>query len=270
MSETEYIAKHKFNLKRERDQIHPKKTFKVSGPLPPVINLSGKILQVYDQGSLGSCTANSLCGAFMNEDPTFSPSRIFLYYNERFLDNNVGSDDGSTLSQGVKALIKFGVSSETLCPYKIETFAEKPNDSAYKEALDHQVLTADHVDQTMNSMKSCLVLGFPIALGIEIYQSFESAKTTKTGLVPMPKKNEKFLGNHAVLCVGYDDTKQVWIMRNSWGATWGDHGNFYLPYKYLTDKKLATDMWKITKVETVVPKNKLGLLRRIIAAVKGK
>jgi C1A family cysteine protease len=36
-------------------------------------------------------------------------------------------------------------------------------------------------------------------------------------------------------------------MRNSWGDKWGDKGYFYLPYKYLLNPKLTSDLWTITK-----------------------
>ena len=82
-----------------------------------------------------------------------------------------------------------------------------------------------------------------------IYSSFESIVVTKTGNVPMPNtKKERFLGGHAVTCVGYDDAKSVWIMKNSWGSNWGDKGYFYLPYLYLVDSSLSSDLWTIYKM----------------------
>ena len=61
----------------------------------------------------------------------------------------------------------------------------------------------------------------------------------------MPSKNEKMLGGHAVLAVGYDDSKQVFIVRNSWGKEWGDNGYFYMPYAFITDKNMCSDFWSI-------------------------
>ena len=67
-------------------------------------------------------------------------------------------------------------------------------------------------------------------------------------MVPLPDvNNEEALGGHAILVSGYDDKKRVWIMRNSWGADWGDKGYFYLPYEYLLDSSLSSDLWNITK-----------------------
>ena len=100
-------------------------------------------------------------------------------------------------------------------------------------------------------MKTCLAQGYPFCVGIAIYSSFESPAVAQTGVVPMPSPKDQFLGGHAVDVVGYDDNKKVWIMRNSWGTNWGQKGYFTLPYSYLLDSKLASDLWVITKIEVV-------------------
>jgi C1A family cysteine protease len=63
----------------------------------------------------------------------------------------------------------------------------------------------------------------------------------------MPGKGEQLLGGHAVLAVGYDDTTQHFIVRNSWGADWGDQGYFTIPYAYLADRNLSDDFWTVRK-----------------------
>jgi C1A family cysteine protease len=98
-------------------------------------------------------------------------------------------------------------------------------------------------------MKACLASGYPFIFGFTVYDSFESDAVAKTGIVPMPSKTELVLGGHAVMAVGYDDSKKWFIVRNSWGEDWGDKGYFYIPYDYLTNKNLASDFWtiKLTK-----------------------
>jgi C1A family cysteine protease len=39
-------------------------------------------------------------------------------------------------------------------------------------------------------------------------------------------------GNHVVVLVGYDDAAGVWILKNSWGTTWGPHNNGYFEMGY--------------------------------------
>jgi C1A family cysteine protease len=76
-----------------------------------------------------------------------------------------------------------------------------------------------------------------------------TSQVAQTGIMPMPQQSEKLMGGHAVLCVGYDDAKKVFIIRNSWGDQWGDKGYFYMPYSYATNTDLATDFWTITMME---------------------
>ena len=216
------------------------------------VDLRSKIKIMYDQGNIGSCTANALCYAYVFGAPTFSPSRLFLYYNERVLDGgDYTIDDGSTLSQGINALETYGVCKESSWAYITNNIAVKPSKEAYIEGLKNEVLMASRVLQTMDSMKGCLIAGYPFVVGFEVYSSFESSKVSATGMVPMPNTvTEPLLGGHACICLGYDDSKKVWIMQNSWGTGWGDKGYFYLPYAYLTSSELAGDIWRILKIST--------------------
>ena len=64
----------------------------------------------------------------------------------------------------------------------------------------------------------------------------------------MPGPSETVLGGHAVLCVGYDDKTQRFLVRNSWGVDWGLKGYFTMPYAYLTNNNLADDIWVVKDV----------------------
>ncbi len=96
-------------------------------------------------------------------------------------------------------------------------------------------------------MKGCLASGYPFVFGFSVYESFESDDVTKTGIVPMPGPASKdgFLGGHAVLAVGYDDSQSRFIVRNSWGDKWGNKGYFTMPYAYLLDENLSDDFWTV-------------------------
>lgn len=217
----------------------------------PSIDLRGKCPPVYDQLQLGSCTANALVASFQFDDPTWMGSRLFLYYNERFLDRDVPVDGGSSLSTGINSLTKTGVCSELQWPYDCKKFATSPPSSCYKSALRHCSISSAHVKQDETSIKEALFDGHPIVVAFQVYTSFESDHVAATGMVPMPLASEKCLGGHAVICVGFDDSLKCWIMRNSWGVGWGDKGYFYMPYEYLTEDNLASDLWIITKVNIV-------------------
>jgi len=222
--------------------------------LPPSVDLRSGCPPVYDQGQLGSCTANAIGGALhfnqMKEGQSdiFVPSRLFIYYNERVMENSVDEDAGAMIRDGIKSVSKEGAPHETLWPYVISKFKTKPPPKAYKDALKHRAILYERVNATMDQLKGCLASGFPIVFGFSVYDSFESNEVAKTGVVPMPKPKERQLGGHAVLAVGYDDATSRFIVRNSWGDKWGNAGYFTMPYDYLTDANLSDDFWTIKKV----------------------
>ena len=217
--------------------------------LPSIVDLRPKMPPVYNQLACGSCSSQSLGAAYeFASGNTFSPSRLFIYYCERYIEHTVSTDSGAMIHDGIRTLQTYGVCPETLWPYDIPKFAVKPPTSCYQAALKHKAVTVHNIKQDITSMKTALANGFPIVVGIQVYASFESDEVAKTGMVPLPDvNNEEALGGHAILVSGYDDKKRVWIMRNSWGADWGDKGYFYLPYEYLLDSSLSSDLWNITK-----------------------
>ena len=222
-------------------------------------NNRGKYLMppILDQGSLGSCTSNG-CSSIMNflflnghfqAQPKKSPvpfSRLFIYYNERVIEKTVSQDAGAQIRDGVKVLAKYGVCSEATVPYDVNQFAKKPSPSAYKTALGFTALSYSRLDNTkIEQMVDCLNNGFPFVFGFTVYDSFESDKVAKTGIVPMPKKTEKSVGGHCVWCIDYDAVKKGFWCVNSWGDSWGAKCQFFMPQAYLTDTNLADDFWTI-------------------------
>lgn len=127
--------------------------------------------------------------------------------------------------------------------------AIEPDPQCYADAIKHEALTYQSVDQNLADMKGCLASGYPFVFGFTVYPSFESDEVARSGIVPIPGASEQTLGGHAVLAVGYDDTKNMFIVRNSWGSGWGLAGYFYMPYAYLLDNNLANDFWTIRVVE---------------------
>jgi len=222
--------------------------------LPPKMDLRPLCPPVYDQGELGSCTANAIGAAvefdFMKQQlPVITPSRLFIYFNERVLEHSVASDSGARIRDGIKTIAKQGVCSEATWGYDIARFAEKPPVTAYAEALGRRALQYQSVLRRITQLKGCLAACFPFVFGFTVYSSFESKTVERTGVVDLPHGSEKVLGGHAVLAVGYDDATQRFIVRNSWGASWGQAGYFTIPYSYLLSADLASDFWTIRMMQ---------------------
>jgi C1A family cysteine protease len=214
--------------------------------IPPSVDLSGKCPPVYDQGQLGSCTANAIAAAIeFDQKKRFVPSRLFIYYNERVIEGTVASDSGAQIRDGIKSVATQGAPPETVWPYDIAKFSVTPPPVAYTDAKADMVTLYQRLIQDLNTMRGCLASGFPFVFGFTVYSSFESAAVAKSGIVPMPASGEQSVGGHAVMAVGYSDASRQFLVRNSWGPGWGLKGYFKIPYAYLTETNLASDFWTI-------------------------
>lgn len=240
------------DLPDHRDQLYSVPPTVVA--LPSSVDLRSQCPPVYDQGQLRSCTANAIAAAIefdqMKEKQKriFVPSRLFLYYNERVMEGTASVDSGAQIRDGIKSVSHQGDCQEDKWPYKIAKFAVKPPPKCYKLATKYRAVQYQRLAQIPNQLKGCLASGYPFVLGFTVYESFESQEVAQTGHGSLPAPEEKTIGGHAVMAVGYDDSQQWFIIRNSWGDTWGMKGYFTLPYAYLLDNNLSDDFWTIRVV----------------------
>jgi C1A family cysteine protease len=256
------------DLPDHRDQL-----FSVSletlNALPAAVDLRPKCPPVYNQGRIGSCTANAIAAAVEfdrrknAQAPDFVPSRLFIYFNERSIEGDIGFDRGAQLRDGIKSVHKLGVCPETEWPYD-DTPAEydggpwpdgakaatRPSMECYKDAARYKAVGYQRLVQTLSQLKGCLAQGFPFVFGFTVYTSFFDKTTGKQKVItPLPSDADRVIGGHAVVGVGYQDAKTQFIVRNSWGADDADKGYFYMPYSYVTDPQLASDFWVIRTME---------------------
>jgi C1A family cysteine protease len=211
--------------------------------IPSSSSLRDKVKQVYDQGQLGSCTANAFCGAYrILEADDFEPSRLFFYYYERLLELPPGehkvTDSGGDVVDGETYVEKFGVCSESSWPYNIEKANNRPTKKCRVEALQHKITSHGVIDAS--AVKATIAQGRPVLLAIKVYQSFE---TPIDGKIPMPDPSkEQLLGGHELVIVGYDDSQSTYTVLNSWGTSWGDGGFCYVPYDYINNPDLCVEL----------------------------
>jgi C1A family cysteine protease len=236
-----------------RDFLYAAPLIRFPQGLPPAVDLRSECPPVYDQGQLGSCTGNGIAGAIEFDQrklgtTEFTPSRLFIYYNERVIEGTVNQDSGAQIRDGIKTVATIGAPPETDWPYDIAEFAQKPPPNAYADAKQDLVSSYARVAQDLTQMQGCIAVGYPFVFGFTVYESFESEQVAQTGIVPMPASGETVVGGHCVVAVGYDDSKRTFIIRNSWGTGWGIQGYCLMPYEYVITPHLANDFWTIRSV----------------------
>lgn len=235
-------------------------------PLPSVIDLRARCSPVEDQGQEGSCSghAAAACVEFLElmekskgpqiYDPKqfIRVSRQFIYFGERAIEGSTNTDAGATtLADACQVLTKIGVCRESLWPYNPDTLFQHPSLAAYADAKNHKV-AAYYGLEAGYELKHCLASGFPFMLGFQVFASFMSDQVAHTGVMPLPSPDEQVEGGHAVACVGYNDTEQMFIIRNSWGSDWGLNGYFKMPYAFM-DSQYVDDFYTLRLAPTANP-----------------
>lgn len=235
--------------------------------LPSSVDLRSWCSSIENQGQLGSCTANAGAGVVEYfENRAFGryldASRLFLYKVTRNFAKLSG-DSGAFLRSTIGALALFGVPPEEYWPYTDKTpdFDKEPTAFCYSFAANYKSIKYFRHDSptltknaVLESIKKSLAAGIPSMFGFTVFNSISQAATS--GKIPFPSKNEKILGGHAIVAVGYDDsmiiknttygdqTQGALLIRNSWGTGWGEKGYGWLPYEYVL-KEAAVDFWSI-------------------------
>jgi len=245
---------------------------KAASGLPSNVDLKKWFSPIEDQGELGSCTANAGVGVFEYfEKRAFGKysdsSRLFLYKVTRNLMQVTG-DTGAYLRTTMGAMAMFGVPHEKYWPYVIADFDIEPSAFLYGFGENYKALkyiNLDPPETTPNALlaniKLYITAGIPSMFGFTVYDSIRQAATT--GEIPYPCKTESVLGGHAIVAMGYDDkikiknnnpcgieTTGAFLIRNSWGTSWGDKGYGWLPYDYVL-KGLADDWWTLIKADWI-------------------
>jgi C1A family cysteine protease len=174
-------------------------------------------------------------------------SRLFAYYNGRKIENCIDIDDGAEVRDVLKSVKKWGICDERLYSYNIGYFNVHPSNEAYLDAMRNKIKVYARVNQNMTDIKMSLTSGLPVIIGFTCYSSFD--EVGHTGILTMPQRNEKMLGGHCCIIMGFDDSTQMLLIQNSYGSEWGNKGFFLMPYKYAINKGLADDFWVINKTK---------------------
>jgi C1A family cysteine protease len=234
--------------------------------VPGSVDLSPQMPQVYDQGQLGCCTGNGIARvleyqATRQGEAAGTPSRLFIYYNERVIEGTVNQDSGAQVRDGIKVVVKMGAPPESEWPYsdaKPGPFEQQPPQSAFADAIPHEALVYKRIllGGPGAPMRTALAAGNPIVFGFSVPSYFEDGSWDPTrDPLPVPGPNDQIIGGHCVVISGYDFTgtrfsHPAFQIENSWGPGWGMNGRFWMDYHWFdANAGLASDLWVITQVK---------------------
>jgi C1A family cysteine protease len=204
----------------------------------------------WNQADIGCCTAEAMSAAMSYYHSGFVPSVLFQYYNERTISGNMNPQAGATLSETCQAAQRFGICQDALWPFVETQVSVKPDPECYTKAKTDTLVSfyriaANDGQDTITAIRNAVAIGQPVLVGVAVFPGLESQEAASTGVVPLPLVNEQPLGGHAICVTGYDNVKQQFQFRNSWGTTWGDAGYGYFPYEYFLAGYLMS-CWVIT------------------------
>jgi C1A family cysteine protease len=218
--------------------------------LPPSFDNTQNCPPVYDQGQTSSCTANAIAAAYqfmrmVLGEPPLTPSRLFIYWNERVMEGDSNQDNGAFGGDGLTSLENLGVCDESLWPFDPAAITTAPSAAAFEAALANKIMEKQ-VLTSISGIKTAVVESHLVTFGITLYESFESDTVAYSGVVPDPTPSENQLGGHEMAIVGYDDARQAFKVRNSWGPSWGLSGYCWISYNYMMSA--AQDFEVITQI----------------------
>lgn len=254
----------RFGWKKDPAKLPGETPDRLAGPKlralpPPPLSASCAqfILDILDQGQLGSCTCNAFAQALraaMIRAGAQAPelvARLFLYFLARAYDHDTANDDGTFLRNVAQAAVKYGFPEEHVWPYSDDSgpdapFRKMPPISAFWAAIDRSARFSkpqyfrieSYGAQRIEDVKRAIAAGHCIAFGTDVSEDF-SAGNLGTGPIP-PPVGLPIAGGHALTIAGYD-AEGVDVV-NSWGDSWGNKGWCRFSWDYITWDK-TDDLW---------------------------
>lgn len=210
---------------------------------------------VESQGSLGSCVGNAIANAYelmvrrLYPDKFVDLSRLFLYYNSRLFDNSVKEDRGVYIRDGLKSASRYGMCSETLWPYDVTKYKDQPTPESYVDATQ-RLITRYETLYTLRDLLEILNDSRPVVIGMSVYPGFMEMNRYQS-VVMLPRASDNSIGAHAVMVLGYDLAKQMFLAKNSFGKDWGDNGYFWIPFEYMRTQVFEKWCFDISSQNTI-------------------
>ena len=208
--------------------------FGAADNLPSSMDYSTDMPEIGDQGHQHSCVAWATAYAFKGfaekkengSNLKFSPSFVYNQINN-------GKDQGSFFEDALRVLSQQGASPWDDMPYIESDYTTQPSETVKQKAKPYCIFQWRRINTAdMKEVKMFLNAGFPIIIGANVDEGFQAGKRNGSDDYVWKSYSGKDLGGHAMLVVGFDDSKNAFKVMNSWGRNWGNNGYGWIDYQF--------------------------------------
>lgn len=214
---------------------YPLASTPLMGLLPRSADLSPLMPQPGDQGQQGSCVGWAVAYAMKTyqegverkwplDHPSAQFSPAFIYNQIRISQNCAG---GTMLPDALNLVQRSGAAPLSDFPYNPQACSAMPSAGVRQRARHFAIADWRRVDtRDQLEVKAYVAAGIPVIIGMLVDASFMRL----LGPVTYDQYSGNSLGGHAMLVVGYDDSRGAFRVINSWGTGWGDGGFGWISY----------------------------------------
>lgn len=215
---------------------------------------------ISNQGSLGSCVANSttdcleILKGIEDKNSVVQYSRLFVYYNARLYIKQTDKDDGCFIRDAFDSLTRIGICREELWKYDVTKVFAQPDIFAYAEADSNKLndfYFIENNSRKMDMIEQAIRSNHPVAFGTPVSHQFMETKYCSE--LPIFNFPQVSAGNHAMIITGvqYINSKRHFLVRNSWGSSWGKNGHCLMAEDYIGNS-FTNDIWVPTLMKDLI------------------
>jgi hypothetical protein len=191
---------------------------------------SNWMTSVKNQGGCGSCVAFGAVGAteaqfkIQASNPGWS---LDLSEQHLFSCGGGSCSGGWYISAALNYLKNYGTPDESCSPYQAQSGqASCSNSCPDWQSRAFKIASWSWVANNPSALQAALMNG-PLVAGFTVYSDFFGYH----GGVYHWDHVSSAVGGHAIVIVGYDSNEEYWIVKNSWGASWGENGYFRIGFR---------------------------------------
>ena len=212
----------------------------------------GIILPARDQGKSGCCwafTATDVAQALFHKngfESGYLAPQIYPNCAIGYLNLTMKSGGNEYIAISTNALLKAPVYASKVEEFNINN-TECPRYN--KEDIAGYILsTSDLPKDDFVAIKQAIMEYGSVISSIYIDESeYYNGKT----IYAYTPQGEAYATNHAVNIIGWDDTKASWLVKNSWGANWGEEGTFWVGYDDIYISKSCVSFNSFVRVDEI-------------------